>query len=302
VSAQVRPGRNRGSGTARRGGCALVLVGTPIGNLADLSPRAAEALRDADIIAAEDTRRTRALLAHAGVSAGRRLRSVRAQNEARLAEHVVGEIRNGARVAYVTDAGMPGVSDPGTRLVRAVLDAGLPVDVVPGPSALLSALVVSGLPTARFAFEGFLPRKGTSRRERLAAIAMEDRTVVLFEAPARVPTTLADLVEACGRHRPVAVARELTKRFEAVWRGTLGDAVRHVARHQPRGEHVLVIGPVDRSAREVDERAVEDAVAAALDGGLSARDAATRAAGVLDIPKRRAYEVATRLARARRET
>jgi 16S rRNA (cytidine1402-2'-O)-methyltransferase len=302
VSTPGRRGRNRESRTARRARCGLVLVGTPIGNLGDLSPRAAEALRDADVIAAEDTRRTRALLAHAGVSAGGRLRSVRAQNEARLAERIVGEIRNGARIAYVTDAGMPGVSDPGTRLVRAVLDAGLRVDVVPGPSALLSALVVSGLPTARFTFEGFLPRKGTSRRERLAAIATEDRTVVLFEAPTRVLVTLTDLVEACGPHRPVAVARELTKRFEAVWRGTLGDAVRHVRRHQPRGEHVIVIGPLDRSAGQVDERAIEDAVAAALDGGLSARDAAARTAGDLGIPKRRVYELATRLARARRET
>ena len=283
----------------RRAG-ALVLVATPIGNLGDLSPRAVEALRDADVIAAEDTRRTRALLSHAGVAAGRRLRAVHGRNERRLAATVVDQIRDGARVVYATDAGMPGVSDPGERLVRACLDAGLTVEVVPGPSALLAALVVSGLPTRRFVFEGFLPRKGRARAERLAGIAAEPRTVVLFESPLRVSETLADLAAACGPAREVAVARELTKRFEEVWRGTLRAAVDHTSGVEPRGEYVLVVGPAPGETAEVAADDLNSALRQALDDGLSARDAAAQVASELGVAKRRAYAAAIELARDRR--
>jgi len=281
-------------------GGALVLVGTPIGNLGDLSPRAVEALRDADVIAAEDTRRTRALLTHAGVPAGRRLRAVHGGNERRLAAGIVDEVRRGARVAYATDAGMPGISDPGERLVRACLDAGLAVEVVPGPSALLAGLVLSGLPTQRFVFEGFLPRKGKGRAERLAAVAAETRTVVLFESPVRVEATLADLAAACGPDRAVAVAREVTKRFEEVWRGTLGRATAESAASGARGEYVVVVGPAPAGPGAVDDDGLDEAVDAALDSGLSARDAAAQVAAELSVPKRRAYDAATRLARVRR--
>jgi 16S rRNA (cytidine1402-2'-O)-methyltransferase len=276
----------------------LVLVGTPIGNLDDLSPRAVEALRVADVIAAEDTRRTRALLSHAGISAGSRLRAVHADNEHAVATRIVDEIRGGARVAVVTDAGMPGISDPGAALVRACLDAALTVEAVPGPSAALTALVVSGLPTDRFVFEGFLPRKGRARTERLAALAGESRTMVVFEAPGRVRATLSDLAEACGADRPVAVARELTKMFEDVWRGRLGDAVTHAERTEPRGEHVFVVGPAAERA-PADDAAIEDAIRAALADGRSARDAATEVAAELGVPRRRAYAAATRLRAAR---
>jgi 16S rRNA (cytidine1402-2'-O)-methyltransferase len=277
----------------------LVLVGTPIGNLGDLSPRAVEELRTADVIAAEDTRRTRALLTHAGVPAGRRLRAVHARNEAAAAERIVGEIREGDRVAVVTDAGMPGISDPGAQLVRACLDAGLPVEAVPGPSAALTAVVLSGLPSDRFVFEGFLPRKGRARAERIVALADEPRTTVLFEAPGRVRATLADLAAACGPHRPVAVARELTKVFEDVWRGTLAEAARHAERTEPRGEHVVVVGPAPERAPPGDAE-VEAAVRAALADGRSARDAASDVANALGVPRRRAYEAATRLKPPRR--
>jgi 16S rRNA (cytidine1402-2'-O)-methyltransferase len=276
----------------------LVLVGTPIGNLDDLSPRALDALRVADVIAAEDTRRTRALLSHAGISAGSRLRAVHADNERAVATRIVDEIRDGARVAVVTDAGMPGISDPGAALVRACLDAGLTVEAVPGPSAALTALVVSGLPTDRFVFEGFLPRKGRARTERLAALAGESRTTVVFESPSRVRATLADLAQACGADRPVAVTRELTKMFEDVWRGPLGDAVTHAERTEPRGEYVLVVGPAAERA-PADDAAVEDAIRAALADGRSARDAATEVAAELGVPRRRAYAAATRLRAAR---
>jgi 16S rRNA (cytidine1402-2'-O)-methyltransferase len=282
-----------------RPAAALVLVGTPIGNLGDLSPRAVEELRTADVIAAEDTRRTRALLSHAGIPAGRRLRAVHARNEGTAADRIVGEIRDGERVAVVTDAGMPGISDPGAQLVRACLDAGLPVEAVPGPSAALTAVVLSGLPSDRFVFEGFLPRKGRARAERIAALADEPRTTVLFEAPGRVRATLADLAAACGPHRPVAVARELTKVFEDVWRGTLADAARHAERTEPRGEHVVVVGPAPERAPPGDAE-VEAAVRAALADGRSARDAASDVANALGVPRRRAYDAATRLKPPRR--
>jgi 16S rRNA (cytidine1402-2'-O)-methyltransferase len=225
---------------------------------------------------------------------------VHGRNERRLAATVVDQIRDGARVVYATDAGMPGVSDPGERLVRACLDAGLTVEVVPGPSALLAALVVSGLPTRRFVFEGFLPRKGRARAERLAGIAAEPRTVVLFESPLRVSETLADLAAACGPAREVAVARELTKRFEEVWRGTLRAAVDHTSEVEPRGEYVLVVGPAPGERAEVAADDLNSALRQALDDGLSARDAAAQVASELGVAKRRAYAAAIELARDRR--
>jgi 16S rRNA (cytidine1402-2'-O)-methyltransferase len=278
---------------------ALVLVGTPIGNLGDLSPRAVDALRSADVIAAEDTRRTRALLSHAGVPAGGRLRAVHGHNERRVAAGIVEEVRGGARVVYATDAGMPGISDPGERLVRACIDAGLPVEIVPGPSALLTGLVLSGLPTQRFVFEGFLPRKGKARAERLAAVAAEPRTVVLFESPVRIAGTLGELAAVCGPDRQAAVARELTKRFEDVWRGRLGDAAADPTVVGTRGEFVVVLAPAPAATEPVGDEGLDAAVDAALDTGLSARDAAAQVAADLAVPKRRAYDAATRRSRAR---
>jgi 16S rRNA (cytidine1402-2'-O)-methyltransferase len=276
---------------------ALVLVATPIGNLGDLSPRAVEALRTADVIAAEDTRRTRALLTHAGVPGGARLVAVHEHNERMRAAELVERIRKGARVALVTDAGTPGISDPGERFVRVCVEAGVRVEVVPGPSAVLAALVVSGLPTARFVMEGFLPRTGRDRADRLAGVASEPRTTVLFEAPHRLAGTLADLAAACGGDRRVVVARELTKRFEEVWRGTLADAAARAGEHEPRGEHVLVLegapGPT-----EPDDAAVREAVGRLLADGASTRDAAAEVAAALGVPKRRAYAIATSLREA----
>ena len=280
-------------------GAALVLVATPIGNLGDLSPRAVASLAEADVIAAEDTRRTRALLTHAGVPAAGRLLAVHAHNEAETAERLVARIRSGARVAYVTDAGMPGISDPGERLVRAAVDAGVPVEVVPGPSAVLAALVLSGLPTERFAFDGFLPRKGVERAARLDALRSEDRTVVLFESPRRLAGTLADLAAALGPDRPVAVARELTKVFETVWRGTLGEATATAATAagpHARGEQVIVLAPAPaRPAPGEDE--IRAALAGELEAGASVREAAGVVAGRLGVSRRRAYALATELRR-----
>ncbi|MFI5046609.1 MAG: 16S rRNA (cytidine(1402)-2'-O)-methyltransferase [Acidimicrobiia bacterium] len=275
---------------------ALVLVGTPIGNLGDLSPRAVDALREADVIAAEDTRRTRVLLTHAGIAGGARVRAVHAHNEQESATAVVHDVRSGKRVAYVTDAGMPGISDPGSRLVRACLDAGLAVEVVPGPSAALSALVLSGFPTDRFVFEGFLPRRGRERAARIAELVADTRTTVLFESPRRVAATLAELRDRCGPLREIAVARELTKRFEDVWRGSLGDIDDLLGAGTPRGEHVIVVSPVPAMPEASDDE-VDAHVRAALAEGLSARDAAVRVGRDLGVPRRRAYEIAIALRR-----
>lgn len=274
----------------------LVLVGTPIGNLGDLAPRAVEALAGAGVIAAEDTRRARALLSSAGVSlAGSRLVALHAHNEAEVAARLAEEMAGGTRVAYVTEAGMPGISDPGERLVRAALARGVRVEAVPGPSAALGALVVSGLPTARFVFEGFLPRRGASRAARLAALAAEERTAVVFESPRRLAATLADLAAALGPDRPVAVARELTKVFETVWRGTLGDAAG--GGPEARGEQVIVIGGAP-APTEPSDGELEGALRDELDRGASGRDAAATVAGRFGISRRRAYEVANRLRRS----
>jgi 16S rRNA (cytidine1402-2'-O)-methyltransferase len=222
------------------GGGELILVGTPIGNLGDFSPAARAALDAADVVCAEDTRRTRKLLSAFHIHPPL-LVSVREHNEEREAARVLHWLAEGRRVAYVTDAGMPAVSDPGQRLVRAVLDGGRRVSVVPGPDAATTALLLSGFPTGSWCFEGFLPVKGAARAQRLAAVAAERRTVVLFEAPHRLLRTLNDLAAAAGTHRALAVANDLTKRFERVWRGAVGAVCGELAQTEPRGEFVIVV-------------------------------------------------------------
>ena len=271
----------------------LVLVGTPIGNLGDLAPRAVEALGRADAICCEDTRRTGRLLEHAGV-ARPALIVVNDHTEVRAIAGVLDRLDRGERVAVVSDAGMPGISDPGERLVRAAVDAGHAIEVVPGPSAAVTALVVSGLPTGRFAFEGFLPRKGSGRTARLAELAAEPRTVVLYEAPHRVARTLGDLAAACGPERRVVIGRELTKLYEEHWRGTLAGAVEWAAAKEPRGELVLVLDGAPPPAA-VDAHQIEAALADELRDGASARDAATAVAQALGVPKRRVYDLAVQL-------
>jgi 16S rRNA (cytidine1402-2'-O)-methyltransferase len=221
----------------------LVVVSTPIGNLGDLSPRAAEALASAGYIYCEDTRRTIKLLNHAGIK-GPKLVAHHRFNEAATTAGALDLMRAGAVIALVTDAGTPVVSDPGARLVRAAVGAGAVVEAVPGPSAALAALVVSGLATERWCFEGFLPRSGRRRAERLAAVAGEaERASVIFESPYRVGRALVDLAGACGPDRPVSVSRELTKVHEETWRGSLGEAAARWQQLSPKGEHVIVVGP-----------------------------------------------------------
>ena len=267
----------------------LVLVATPIGNLGDLSPRAVEVLTDADVVACEDTRRTGKLLAHAGVSAPRLL-VVNEHTEAAGADEIAQLVAGGNTVVLVTDAGTPAVSDPGAKVVRAVLDAGCEVEAVPGPSAALAALVVSGLPTGRFCFEGFLPRKGRHRADRIAALSRESRTMVLFEAPHRLARTLGDLSSALGSDRAVAIVREQTKLHEEVWRGALDDAVTRANSAEPRGEHVLVVAgcPEPTPPSEPQIRAALDE---RLADGLSRRDAAAAVAADLGVSRRAVYQI-----------
>jgi len=264
----------------------LVLVGTPIGNLGDLSPRAIAALAGADVVCCEDTRHSRKLLTHAGLRPPR-LVAVHEHNEREQAAEVVRWLHEGKVVAVISDAGLPGISDPGERLVQAAAAAGHVVEVVPGPSAAVAALVVSGLPARRFCFEGFLPRKGSERSRRLAVLATEERTSVLFEAPHRLAATLGDLAAACGPERLCAIARELTKLHEEVWRGTLRDAATVAAERAPMGEHVVVVAGAEPSP--VDDDTVAAAVAEALTAGLSARDAAAEVATSLNVSRNRAY-------------
>jgi 16S rRNA (cytidine1402-2'-O)-methyltransferase len=280
--------------TADQGG-ALVLVGTPIGNLGDLSPRAVDALTTADVIACEDTRRTRALLTYAGIAAAGRLRSVPAHDEAARTAGIVALVAAGDRVAFVTDAGMPGISDPGAHLVRACVAAGMAVEVVPGPDAATTALVLSGLPSDRFVFEGFLPRKGRSRADRLATIAREPRTVVIYESPRRVLATLRDLETACGGARPVALARELTKLYEELRRGTLASLRAELGDDEPRGECVIVLGGAPVDDTPATDAEVDAALRVELAAGASTRDAADAVSARLRVARRDAYARAVTL-------
>ncbi|HUR17381.1 MAG TPA: 16S rRNA (cytidine(1402)-2'-O)-methyltransferase [Acidimicrobiales bacterium] len=271
----------------------LVVVGTPIGNLGDLSPRAAAELAGADVIACEDTRHTRKLLTHAGVT-GKQLLSVHDANEGERVPRVLGMLAEGLRVALVSDAGMPAISDPGRHLVAEVIAAGHEVVVIPGPSAGLAGLVASGLSTTRWVFEGFLPRSGGDRTRRLAEVAAERRTVVLYEAPHRIRRTVDDLRAVCGPDRRIALARELTKLHEQVWRGSLAEASDHLVSQDPRGEFTIVLegGPEEQPA---SDEAIAAALAARMETGDSRRAAVESVTAELALSRRRVYDVALRL-------
>jgi 16S rRNA (cytidine1402-2'-O)-methyltransferase len=270
----------------------LVVCATPIGNLGDASPRLARALAEADVVACEDTRHTRKLLAHLGVRA--RLVSYYEANEPERAAGLVERIEAGERVALVSDAGMPAISDPGHDLIGACLARGLEVEVVPGPSAVLAALVVSGLPTDRFCFEGFLPRKPSARARRLAELAGERRTMVFFEAPHRVLATLDAMIEWFGRERRCALARELTKVHEEVLRGKLAVVRERLADQGERGELTLVVaGAPEEPAGEGRGAAEADLVAEVgrlVEAGATTRDAVSEVARASGRPRRAVYQ------------
>ena len=268
----------------------LYVVATPLGNLGDLSPRAAEVLRQAGVVAAEDTRRTRGLLSHLGASPT--LLSFHAHSGDRRVDTLLEILKDGRDLALVTDAGTPGVSDPGTDLVAAALEAGLSVVPIPGPSAVATALSGAGLPADRYLFLGFIPRKGTERSRLLARAAAEEWSVVFFEAPSRLVTLLEDLAAAAGPGRTALVARELTKLHEELRRGTLGELADYYSVTPPRGELTIVVegtgapaAPPDRTADAVEE------ATALLAEGLSRREVARRITETLGISRNDAYRL-----------
>lgn len=283
-----------GSGAAVTG--ELILVSTPIGNLGDLSPRAAAALSAADIVCCEDTRHTGTMLKRLGIGAKRML-SLHAHNEGDRLPLLLEALRAGNTVAVVSDAGTPAVSDPGERLVASAADAGISVTAVPGPSAVLAALVVSGMKIGRWRFEGFLPRKGGERRRRLSDIASSPSPSVCYESPARVAATLADLEQVCGPTRRVAVCREMTKLHEEVRRYTLAEAAAHYGASTPRGEIVLVIDGADDAGRSTQVPSTDElvgAVDALIAGGRSRRDAVREVATRSGVTRAVVYEAAVR--------
>lgn len=274
----------------------LVLVSTPIGNLGDMTPRAAEALRAADLVLCEDTRHTARLLAGLGIAA--RTEALHEHNEDAATPRILARLRAGQRVALVSDAGTPLVSDPGFRLARAAIEAGLPVTAVPGPNAAVMALTLSGLPPLPFLVLGFPPPRTAARRAafgrlRAAEVAGLSATLVWHEAPHRLAETLADLATVFGE-RPAAVARELTKRFEEVRRGALPALAAHYAAEPPRGEITLVVGPPP--AEETAAADLDDALRAALEAH-SMKDAAALVAAATGLPRRTVYARALELAK-----
>lgn len=266
----------------------LQVVATPIGNLADLSLRAATALREADLVLAEDTRRTGRLLAHVASEAPQR--SLHEHNERERIAEILERLGQGQRVVLVSDAGTPAVSDPGYRLLAACVETGVRIEPIPGPSAALAALVASGLPTDRVAFEGFLPRKGSARRDRLADLATEPRTMVIFVAPHRAAADLDELREVLGDDRPAALARELTKLHEQVVHGTLGELT-ELAEAGVRGEVTLVIGGAPSAAPEPRTAAeLAREVQRLIDTGLAKKVAIGEVAATRGVPKRDVYQ------------
>ncbi len=270
----------------------LVLAATPIGRIEDASPRLATELSGADVIAAEDTRRLRRLLGDLGVETSARVVSYFEGNEAARTPALLDALVAGERVVLVTDAGMPSVSDPGYRLVAAAVAADIEVTAVPGPSAVLTALAVSGLPVDRFCFEGFLPRKPGERRRRLADLAAEPRTMVFFEAPHRTAESLVAMAEAFGADRAVAVCRELTKTYEEVRRGNLAD-VSSWAAEGVRGEVTIVVsGALPAEPADLDADQLRSLVDAAAADGMSRKDAVTHVATQTGIPRKSVYAAA----------
>ncbi|MEZ5115316.1 MAG: 16S rRNA (cytidine(1402)-2'-O)-methyltransferase [Candidatus Nanopelagicales bacterium] len=278
------------SGTRGGDGGLLVLAGAPLGDPADASPRLARLLAEADVVAAEDTRRLRRLADALGVRVAGRLVSYYDAVETARIPALLEDLRGGAMVALVTDGGMPSVSDPGYRLVRAAVDAGVRVTSVPGPSAVLTALAVSGLPVDRFCFEGFLPRRAGERRARLAELAAEPRTLVFFEAPHRLAESLAAMADAFGADRPAAVCRELTKTYEEVRRGGLAELAGWAA-DGVRGEVTVVVAGATRS--ETTHGGPDEwvtAVAARVAAGEDRRTAVADVARGAGVPKRAVYD------------
>ena len=268
----------------------LVLVATPIGNLGDLSPRALELFRSADVIYCEDTRHSRVLFSANGISSGGRLQALHEHNEVAQSEHVVTRVREGQLVVLISDAGTPGISDPGARVVAAVAAAGLRVSTAPGPSAVVAALSISGLPTERFVMEGFMPRKANERVRLFSTWAEEERTIVFYESPQRLAGVHSELARSFPERR-VAVVRELTKLHEEVLRGTLLEVAAHLEQLEILGEIVVVLEG-GRLVVEVDAELIRCALEEQFSSGVSTRDAVDFVAETLGVARRLVYQLA----------
>ena len=276
----------------------LYIVGTPIGNLEDISLRAARILREADVIAAEDTRSAKTLLAHADalghVNPARRVMSYFEGNEAEREDDIHDLLAQGRDVAVISEAGMPGISDPGARAVAAAIEAGARIEVIPGPNAAVAALVASGLASDRFLFIGFPPRETGARQELFGTLRDQTATLILYESPERVGATLADLAAALGADRRASLGRELTKLHEEHVRGTLAELAARYANEAPRGECTLVVAGGTAAAPVID---IEQELRRLLESGLGPRDAAARLVVVTGKPRRQLYQLALSLSR-----
>lgn len=268
----------------------LYIVGTPIGNLEDITLRAIKTLQTVDWIAAEDTRHTGKLLHHFAIKTPQL--SYHEHNQQRRIPSLVESLSQGHTIALVTDAGMPGISDPGYELIKACIDANIPVIPIPGVSACLTALSASGLPTDRFIFEGFLPTKNKERQQRLSVLKTESRTIILYEAPHRLVETASDLALILGAKRSIVIARELTKLHEQFWRGTLEDAVQYYQDHPPKGELTLVIAGIIETPNEITEDQLKTELQRLLQQGITRSQASRQLAEATCLPRRQIYQIA----------
>ncbi|MBV9386963.1 MAG: 16S rRNA (cytidine(1402)-2'-O)-methyltransferase [Chroococcidiopsidaceae cyanobacterium CP_BM_ER_R8_30] len=271
----------------------LYIVGTPIGNLEDITFRAVRILQTVDTIAAEDTRHTGNLLQHFQIKASQL--SYHDHNYQSRIPELIEQLSQGKAIALVTDAGTPGISDPGYDLVKACIAAGFPVVPIPGPSAAIAALSASGLPTAQFVFEGFLPPKGQARQERLQAMQTESRTLVFYEAPHRLRPTLQDLEAVLGRERQLVLARELTKLYEEFWRGSIAEAIAYYRQREPQGEYTLVVAGLPPAKPQLTEAELKSELLQIMAQGVSRSQASRQLAKVTAHSRRQLYQLALSL-------
>jgi len=271
----------------------LYIVATPIGNLEDMTFRAVRILQEVEAIAAEDTRHTGKLLQHFQITTPQI--SYHDHNRISRLPELLALLQRGKSIALVSDAGMPGISDPGYELVKACVEAGIPVVPIPGASAVVTALSAAGLPTDRFVFEGFLPAKGKERRDRLDALQSESRTLVFYESPHRLRQTLADFADTFGGDRPIVLARELTKLHEEFWRGTVQGAIAHYETRDPQGEYTLLLAGGTAAPVVLSESALKAELAALLQQGLSRSQASRQLAQQTQLPRRDLYQLALSL-------
>ncbi|MBD2450193.1 16S rRNA (cytidine(1402)-2'-O)-methyltransferase [Nostoc sp. FACHB-152] len=268
----------------------LYVVGTPIGNLEDITFRAVRILQTVDLIAAEDTRHTGKLLQHFQVKTPQV--SYHEHNRNSRIPEILEHLGNGKAIALVSDAGMPGISDPGYELIKACIDAGITVVPIPGASAAITALSAAGLPTDKFAFEGFLPPKAQQRREHLENLQTESRTVIFYESPHRLTDTLQDLAEAFGSDRQIVLARELTKLYEEFWRGTIADAIAHYQQREPQGEYTLVVAGTPATQPLLTEVELKTELQQLISQGISRSQASRQLAKFTSLSRREVYQLA----------